>query len=228
MTVKKALSIWTGQTLHFACLVFLIAAVWATWAQLGEPFPIAFWVAIVIPIIHQIYVWLAWRLELLSSATSEAIGFRGYLVCFFLLFGGRFLALFALAWMDHGSLGFEILPRIAITSVLVGLGAYAMYSVVRFFGMARAAGADHFDARYRDMPLVNQGIFGLTSNGMYVYAFLLFWAIAVGFDSAAALVVAGLATHIFGCTSMPPRNPIWTTFTRLVDSSWGANNNVRG
>ena len=65
-----------------------------------------------------------------------------------------------------------------------------MYSVSRYFGMMRAAGADHFDPRYRDLPLVKEGIFRFTNNGMYIYAFLLFWAIAVGFNSSAALAVA--------------------------------------
>ena len=73
------------------------------------------------------------------------------------------------------------------------IGIYAMYSVERYFGMARAAGADHFDPRYRDMPLVRKGIFRFTSNGMYLYAFLLFWTLAVFFDSAAALTVAAFS-----------------------------------
>ncbi len=112
---------------------------------------------------------------------------------FFLLFGGRVLSLFALAWMDRGSLQLQVLPRIVVTVTLTVLGVYAMYSVMRFFGMARAAGADHFDPRYRGMPFVREGIFRFTSNGMYVYAFLLFWAIAIGFNSSAALTVAAFS-----------------------------------
>ena len=73
------------------------------------------------------------------------------------------------------------------------IGVYAMYSVMRFFGMARAAGADHFDPRYRSTPFVREGIFRFTSNGMYLYAFLLFWAIAVGFNSTVALTVAAFS-----------------------------------
>jgi len=68
-----------------------------------------------------------------------------------------------------------------------------MYSVRRYFGMARAAGADHFFPQYREMALVKEGIFRFTENGMYIYAFLLFWAIAIGFDSSAALVVAAFS-----------------------------------
>jgi protein-S-isoprenylcysteine O-methyltransferase Ste14 len=136
---------------------------------------------------------LAWRFELRSSAISKTIGFRGYLAFFFLLFGSRFISLLALAWMDRGSLKLEILPQAIVTTLLALLGVYTMYSVKRYFGMVRAAGADHFEPRYRDMPFVNEGIFRFTRNGMYLYGFLLFWAIAVGFNSITALTVAAFS-----------------------------------
>ncbi len=101
-----------------------------------------------------------------------------------------------LAWRDHGSLNLDIEVVIILTLLLALPGMYAAYSVIRYFGTFRAAGADHFDIRYRDMPLVNRGVFRFTSNGMYVYAFLLFWAIAVGFNSSAALAVAAFS-HMY-------------------------------
>lgn len=192
-TTKTPPGIWSGQALHFGCLALLLAFVWVAWAYLGKPVPVAFWIAVAFPVVHQIFVWLAWRLELQSAATSKTIGFRGYVASFFLLFGGRFVSLLALAWMDRGSLKIQILPQVALTVLLILPGIYAMYSVMRYFGMARASGADHFDPRYRNMPLVKKGIFQFTSNGMYLYAFLLFWAIAVGFNSSAALVVAAFS-----------------------------------
>ena len=185
--------IWVGQLLHVAGATILLVLVWVAWKFLGKPFPVAFWIAIAFPVVHQIFVWLAWRLELRSSTTSKTIGFRGYLVCFFLLFGGRFISLFALAWLDRGSLKLHVLPLAVATTLLALAGGYAMYSVKRYFGMIRAAGADHFDPRFRDMPFVKEGIFRFTKNGMYVYAFLLFWSIAVGFNSSAALVVAAFS-----------------------------------
>ena len=141
-------------------------------------------------------MWLAWRLELQSAATSKTIGFHGYVVVFFVLFTARFLSLLALAWVDRGSLNLSIIPLTVLTMLLALPGIYAMYSVKRYFGMARAAGADHFDGRYRSMPLVRKGIFRFTTNGMYLYAFLLFWAIAVGFNSSAALSVAAFS-HVY-------------------------------
>ena len=166
MTDTKRPELSTGQGLHAVALTLLIGATWFVWNRMGSPCPLAFWTAIAIPIVHQLFVWLAWRLELASSATSKAIGFNGYLVLFFLLFGSRFVSLFVLAWIDTGSLGLQAIPRFAMTGVMTLLGIYAMYSVKRFFGMARAAGADHFDPKYRDMPLVKDGIFRYTSNGM--------------------------------------------------------------
>ena len=182
-----------GQWLHAICLAALLVALWEVWAYLGEPFPVAFWMAVAFPIAHQLFVWLAWRLELSSSVVSKSIGFSGYVVLFFLLFGGRFVSLFVLAWQDRDSLPLQTSLRVILTGLCILLGVYAMRSVMRYFGMARAAGADHFDARYRDMPLVCGGIFRFTKNGMDIYAFLLFWAIAVGFNSSAALAVAAFS-----------------------------------
>lgn len=188
--------IWTGQPFHFTSIALLLILVYLVWKILNEPFPLAFWSAVAFPVAHQIYVWLAWRLELQCAATSKTIGFHGYVIIFFILFFGRFVSLFTLAWLDRGSLNLNTIPLSIITMLLALPGFYAMYSVKRYFGMARAAGADHFDSRYRNMPLVKKGIFRFTNNGMYVYAFLLFWAIAVGLNSNAALTVAAFS-HVY-------------------------------
>jgi len=197
--MKKAnitTGIWVGQLFHFICIALLLVLVYMAWKFLNEPFPVVFWSAVAFPVVHQIYVWLAWRLELQYAATSKTIGFHGYVVIFFLLFFGRFLSLLTLAWSDHGSLNLNPIPLTVLTILLALPGIYAMYGVKRYFGMARAAGADHFDSQYRNMPLVKKGIFRFTSNGMYLYAFLLFWAIAVGLNSSAALTVAAFS-HVY-------------------------------
>ena len=190
---KTAPGILVGQLFHLVCVVILLAVVWVAWAYLDQPFPTSFWTAAAFPVVHQVFVWLAWRLEIQHAATSKTIGIRTYIVAFFILFAGRFVSLIVLAWLDRGSLKLQILPQLFVTVLLATLGIYAMYSVKRYFGMVRAAGADHFDPRYRDMPLVAKGIFRFTKNGMYLYAFLLFWAIAVGFNSTAALTVAAFS-----------------------------------
>ena len=88
--------IWIGQILHFGSLAILLVLLWLTWAYLGKPFPAAFWIAAAFPVVHQAYVWLAWRLELRSSAVSTSIGFHAYVVVFFLL-----LACFGLEWLQR-------------------------------------------------------------------------------------------------------------------------------
>ena len=190
---KTAPGLWVGQTLHFSCLSFLLVIVWVGWTYFDQPFPLVFWIAVAIPVVHQVFVWLAWRLELQSSVTSNAIGFQGYVVYFFLLFSARFVSLFVLAWLDSGSLKLHIVPLSIVTTILTLTGLYAIYSVKRYFGMVRASGADHFEQRYRQLPMVKEGIFRFTNNGMYIYAFLLFWAIAIGFNSTGAVIVAAFS-----------------------------------
>lgn len=218
-TARTPPGIWTGQWLHLSGAVLLLALVWFSWAFLGEPFPVIFWSAVAFPLAHQIFVWLAWRFELRSSAISKSIGFAGYLVIFFLLFGGRFITLATLGWLDRGSLELPPIPQVILAAILILVGTYAMVSVRRYFGMARAAGADHFDPRYRDMPLVRQGIFRFTRNGMYVYAFFWFWALAIVFNSAAALLIAAFShahiwLHFYG-TEKPDMDYLYGSDSKL-------------
>lgn len=187
---NTTLKVWSGQVIHLVGLAILLAFLLLAWASLGRPFFAAFWIAVALPVLHQVFVWIAWRSELRSSMISKAMGFGGYLVVFFVLFVGRFLALGILAYLDQGSLGLGTVPRVLVTGVLTVPSVYAIYSVHRYFGLARAAGADHFEERYRTMPFVKKGIFRYTDNGMYIYAFLSFWAIAIGFNSTSALIVA--------------------------------------
>ena len=187
---NSTLKVWSGQATHLVGLVVLLGLLLVAWAGLGEPFCAAFWIAVAIPILHQVFVWIAWRSELRSSMISQTIGFRAYLIVFFLLFAGRFLTLGILAYLDRGSLELGTVSRVFLTGVLTVPSVYAIYSVHRYFGLVRAAGADHFEERYRTMPLVKKGIFRYTDNGMYIYAFLSFWAVAIGFNSASALSVA--------------------------------------
>jgi hypothetical protein len=134
-------------------------------------------------------------------------------------------SLFALARVDRGSLNLNVVPVTILTILLALPGIYAVYSVQRYFGMARAAGADHFDSRYRSMPFVKKGIFRFTSNGMYLYAFLLFWAIAAGFNSSASLIAAAF-NHVyiwvhFYTTEKPDIDFLYRTADKHVQSDTG-------
>ena len=117
-----------------------------------------FMIAMSIPLIHQAYVWICWRSELCWKSISNTIGFKGYLIVFFIL----------------------IISRLA----------YTMYSVKKYFGFLRAAGADHFDPKYKDMPFENRGIFKWTPNAMYVFAIGIPFSFAVATGSQSMFIVA--------------------------------------
>jgi hypothetical protein len=214
MKNAKPPGIWEGQLLHFTALSILLVMTAIFWTDLGRPFPTVFWTAIAIPVLHQLYVWVCWRFELQSSAVSGTIGFRSYLVIFFIFLAARVVAVFILAWLDEGSLNIGKLPRVAITMILLVIWGYAAYSIKSDFGFVRAAGADHFDPAYRDMPLVREGIFRFTNNGMYIFGFLIFWAMSIGFASTAALV-ATVFSHAyiwvnFYATEKPDMNYLYS------------------
>jgi hypothetical protein len=192
---SKAPSLFAGQIIQFLGFLVLLPAVWKLWEYIGRPLPILFWTCITIPIIHQIYVWLAWRLELQTGWTSKTIGFGGYKAIFFAFLISRPLSVLALGYMDAHTLGLPLVFRLVGAAFLAIPALYTMFSVEKYFGFARASGGDHFEPEYRSMPLVKKGIFRYTSNGMYLYGFFIFWAIGVGFDSSAALLVAGFS-HI--------------------------------
>jgi len=182
--------------------------------NLGQPHPLAYWSAVFTPVLHQIFVWWAWRSELQSQTVSRVLGFRTYLIIFFAFLLGRVVTLFALAWADSGSLQLATQPRVLITAMLLLVWGYLAYSVKRYFGFERAAGADHFDASYREMPLVKQGIFQVTSNGMYTFGFLILWAIAIGLNSISALAVAFFShayiwVHFY-CTELPDMDYLYS------------------
>ncbi len=97
--------------------------------------------------------------------------------------------------------------QIIIGIILLIPAIYAGWSVERYLGFARALGGDHFRQRYREMPLVKEGAFKYSSNAMYTFVFLLFWAIALLTGSRVALVVAlfqhaYIWVHLY-CTENP-------------------------
>ncbi len=59
-----------------------------------------FWIAIGVPILHQIYVWIIWRLELYNSTFTAGYGversFKLYAFGFSILFVGRLISIIIL------------------------------------------------------------------------------------------------------------------------------------
>ncbi len=148
-----------------------------------------FMIAMSVPIIHQAYVWICWRSELCWQSISNSIGFKGYVIIFFILIISRLSAI-VLCFVDYGSLYKPGLLSWIISIILFIPGVYTMYSVKKYFGFLRAAGADHFDPKYRDMPFEKKGIFKWSPNAMYVFAIGIPFAFAVATGSQSMFVVA--------------------------------------
>jgi len=148
-----------------------------------------FMIAMSVPIIHQAYVWICWRSELCWQSISNSIGFKGYVIIFFILIISRLSAI-VLCFVDYGSLYKPGIFAWIISIILFIPGVYTMYSVKKYFGFLRAAGADHFDLKYRDMPFEKRGIFKWSPNAMYVFAIGIPFSFAVATGSQSMFIVA--------------------------------------
>ena len=192
---------WEGQRAHV--MIFAGLCLPVLWfarqpglldgAWLGLATRSWFWIAVAIPPIHQFGAMLLWRLELHGQRLSQTLGERAFKV--FLIFFvpglvGRPLSMIALALADRNTLPLAPWILNAIALVMVPFVISLFYSILRYFGLKRAAGADHFFEEYRSMPLVNQGIYRIIPNAMYTVGFFVVWIPALIWASRAALLVA--------------------------------------
>ena len=173
------------------------------------------WLTVAAAILHQGYVWLVWRLELHAGTVSRAFpdkGFRLFTAGFKLLGLGRW-SVVPLAVANRGTLELPGVVQWGVSALFVLLSGYLFYSVLRYFGMDRGMGLDHFDPAAREWPLVEEGIFRYTANGMYVFGFLALWVPGLFLESAGALLAAGFQhayiwVH-FHCTEKPDMEHIY-------------------
>jgi len=197
------------QIWHAALLVLLLAAVYyyvrlhpAVLAGELWHIPTRAWflLALVVPVVHQVYVLLCWRAELLHQAISRrwgGRGFRYYRVGFAILILLRPVSILLLAVANARTLDLGWQEALLISLLLFAPAAWLFYSVRRYFGIDRAFGIDHFQPQtYRHAPMVKKGIFRYTSNGMYWFGFLALWIPGVLLRSEAALVAA-LFNHLY-------------------------------
>ena len=148
-----------------------------------------FMIAMSVPIIHQVYVWICWRSELCWKSITNTIGFKSYIVLFFILIISRLSAI-VLCFIDYGSLYKPDWFTWILSIIIFIPGAYTMYSVKKYFGFLRAAGADHFDPKYRDLPFEKRGIFKWTPNAMYVFAVGIPFGFSVATGSQSMFIVS--------------------------------------
>ena len=103
------------------------------------------------PLLHQGYVWLCWRSELCWKIISRTIGFKGYVLIFFIVSILRFFSV-GLCFADYGTWFTPGWIAWSISVLIFILLVYTMYSVKKYFGFMRATGIDHFDPSYKDKP----------------------------------------------------------------------------
>jgi len=186
---------------HFVWLVVLLVVLYTTTAIPGFGIggflglSTTEWVVLTVVnmIMHQMYVWICWRAELHWNGMSRVFGdkaFSIYAAVFFVFLVLRPILIFMLGWANRDTLPIEPWIGYAIALVLFLPIPYLGYSIVHFFGFARAAGLDHFNPAMRSEPLVREGIFAWAPNAMYIFGFLFLWIPAFLFQSVTALVVA--------------------------------------
>ena len=155
------------------------------------------------PLLHQGYVWLCWRSELCWKTISRTIGFKGYVLIFFIVSILRFLCV-GLCFADYGTWFTPGWIAWSISALIFILFIYTIYSIKKYFGFMRATGIDHFDPSYKDKPFERRGIFKWTPNAMYTFAIAVFFGFAISAGSKAMFIFAaytyiGTWLHYF-CT----------------------------
>lgn len=199
--------VFEGQFAHAVLLALLLAIAIAAarfegamdGALLGVSTLVWFVLVLADTVVHQLFVVIAWRLELHGKRLSGRFGgteraFGVFAAVFAVLFGARFVLITLLAIANRGSLGLEPWVGYLLAAVIAVPAIYLFYSVRRYFGFRRAFGIDHFDPKAaRDWPLVRDGIFRFTSNGMYVFGIGALWIPALALQSTAALIAAAFS-----------------------------------
>ncbi|OIQ30933.1 MAG: hypothetical protein BM564_01605 [Bacteroidetes bacterium MedPE-SWsnd-G2] len=159
-----------------------------------------FVIAVLVPICHQIYVWLCWRLQLHHKTITKSLGERGftiYKIGFAILIILRPVSLTFLAISNANTFRINSTLSMSLTVICLLLSGYLFYSVKRYFTADRAFGKDHFYPDiFKSKPFVKGGIFKYTSNGMYIYGFLLLYVPGLIWQSQAAILIA-LFNHIY-------------------------------
>ena len=141
-------------------------------------------------------VWVCWRSELLWKSISKLIGFNGYIIGFFILILSRLFSLI-IPFLDYGTLYKPNFISYLVSAVLFMPIIYTFYSVKKFFGFKRAAGLDHFDQSYKNIPFEKRGIFKWFPNSMYMFGLLMPFAVAV-LTGSKIMFIVGVYTYIGG------------------------------
>ena len=194
------MNLFDKQIYHYLALVFLVWGVYAlandaalSGQLLGVSTNTWLWLSITVPILHQVYVWFAWRGQLKYALISRIFGesgFKIYTIGFTVLFASRLIFIILLSLSNRDSIALSPGFSYALSIIFTLLSGYLFYSVRTYFDFKRAFGIDHFDESYRHLPFVREGFFKYTSNAMYTFGFLILWVPGLIFFSKAALLAA--------------------------------------
>lgn len=201
---SQAKVLFEGQVFHLGALLVLLLGVFSVsdlpGFGVGEFLGLSTttWVGLALAdaILHQIYVWFCWRVELHQQLLSRCFGekaFGLYAAFFTVLFVLRPILAFSLGWANRGTLTIDPWFGYGISVLLLAPVMYLVFSIVHYFSFRRAFGIDHFDPSYRQAPLIRQGIFRWSPNSMYVFGFFALWIPAFLFQSVSALVIAAFS-----------------------------------
>ena len=159
-----------------------------------------FLITLLVPILHQIYVLVFWRLELHYNLVSKNLGekaFGLYKAGFTVLILARPVSIICLAIANAWTFNIDPVLSYVLSAILLLPAIYLAYSIKMYFGIDRAFGIDHFEPeKMRDVPMVREGIFKYSDNAMYVFGFMALWVPGILFQSKAALLLA-LFNHIY-------------------------------
>ena len=201
------MKIFEKQGYHFVFLLVLIGGVYIT--AKDSVLSGSFWnlstktwliLAVLVPILHQVFVVFCWRAELYYGWLTKTFGdkaFKIWAVGFMILFSARPITIIGLAISNSGTFILSSWLRWSLSGVFLLLVIYLAYSVAKYFGIERALGMDHFQPeKYRDLPFVKQGIYRWIPNSMYLVGFLFLWVPGLLLSSKAALLAA-LFNHLY-------------------------------
>ncbi len=126
--------------------------------------------------LHQGLVALAWRSEIFGQHVSRRLGSRWLVIfgaLFLLLISARIAGTVGTSLASPGD--FVATPLVHVmTGAIILAATWTGIDVLRYLGLHRALGADHFSPEVREMGLVRRGIFRYVPNPMYTLSNLVF------------------------------------------------------
>jgi hypothetical protein len=166
--------------------------------------------------LHVTYVWICWRTELHLKLLTRLLGRYAvpiYAFFFFIQLIGRPITVLQLAAGTSNTIQIPAMIQYTFIAVIALITIVTFHSIIFYFGFIRAAGADHFEEKYRKMGKVTQGIYKYFENVMYTFTTLCLFIPGLVFKSLPAIVCAAyhytaLWIHYF-CTEKPDMEYIY-------------------